>query len=83
MGMVQKMHGPKNSARADFNLARTQYYLHADLVNKTKNTVGTEAQRIRHERTHSRNWSCEEIRNEIEVRPSVSQSVNLQCDIDA
>jgi len=53
--MVQKMPGPKNLARTHFNLARTQYELRADSVNKTKNTVGTKAQRIRHERTHSRN----------------------------
>jgi len=44
-------HGPKNSTRTHYNLARTQYDLRADLVNQTKNTVGTKAQRIRHERT--------------------------------
>jgi len=54
-------HGPNNSTRTHFNLARTQYDLRADSVNKTKNTVGTKAQRIRHERTQL---------NEMEVRPS-------------
>jgi len=44
--MVQKMPGPKNLARTHFNLARTQYELRADSVNKTKNAFGTNA-RIR------------------------------------
>jgi len=45
------VHGPKNYARTHYNFTRKQYSLRADSVNKTKNTVGTKAQCIRHERT--------------------------------